>query len=171
MLLKYSFEYSCKHQTLDQSGSTSTHLKRVVQHHTGPQRKPAAIDGPHDPVDQVRTVLKHVGPHEVEQVRERVLAAQPSNAQGQVLHDCSCCLPVHQVTVCQRILHEQQSSTTCVTLSRKHETAQHQLGGKLKQHRVHDPSLKTLFQLCSLANRLCDSTATRCCVHCCLILA
>lgn len=80
------------------------YLQRVVQHHTRPQRQPAAVNGPHHAVDEVGAVLKHVGPQEVEQVCQRVLTAQASNTQRQVLHHCGGSLAVHQVTVSQRIL-------------------------------------------------------------------
>ena len=77
-----------------------------MQHDAGPQRHPAAVNGPHHTIDEVRAVLKHVGPHVVEQVGECVLTAQPCDAKSQVLHHSSSSLPVHQVTVSQGILQD-----------------------------------------------------------------
>lgn len=59
------------------SSAWRAHLQGVAHDDGGAQRKATAVNGAHHCVHQVRRRLEDVGPHEVQQVHQRVLAAQP----------------------------------------------------------------------------------------------
>ena len=79
-------------------------LKRVAEEHAGAERDAHRLDGLHDRADDVRRRLEAVRPDEVHEVHHRVLAAEASNAEGEVLDDDAGCLAMDEVAVREGVL-------------------------------------------------------------------
>ena len=74
-----------------------TYGEGVVQEEGGPEREAHALDCEDERLDAVRRVLEEVGPRQVEQVLERVLAAEAEHAERHLSCAGERDLPVHQV--------------------------------------------------------------------------
>ena len=81
-------------------------LNAVLQQPGGTEGHPDALHGGHDRLYDVGTGLEYVGPHEVQDVVEHVLAAEPVHAQGHVPDGRRGNLPVDQVALHQRVFEE-----------------------------------------------------------------
>ena len=79
-------------------------LENVAQEDARAERDAHGLDGFHDGANDVRRSLEAVRPDEVHEVQHRVFAPEPRNAEREVLHDRTRRLPVHEVTVRQRVL-------------------------------------------------------------------
>mmetsp|Transcript_9557 Transcript_9557/g.28759 ORF Transcript_9557/g.28759 Transcript_9557/m.28759 type:complete len:603 (-) Transcript_9557:2583-4391(-) len=83
-------------------------LQGVAQDDGGAKCKSAAVNGAIDGIDYVGAGLKDIGPHVVEQVHQRILAPQPCDTEGHVLHHGGGGLAVHQVAVHEGVLQQRR---------------------------------------------------------------
>ena len=83
-------------------------LECVVEELDGPDGAAEALDGAHERLDDVRRGLEYVRPHVVEQMGERVLAAEAVDAHGHVADGGHGRLAMHQVAVHERVLEERR---------------------------------------------------------------
>mmetsp|Transcript_21279 Transcript_21279/g.52407 ORF Transcript_21279/g.52407 Transcript_21279/m.52407 type:complete len:375 (-) Transcript_21279:2187-3311(-) len=90
----------------DLAGGVEEALDDVLEDTGGTEGQAHGLDGLEHRVDDVGRGLENVGPHEVEEVRQRILATKPEHPEGQVLDDGRSRLPVHQVAVHQGVLQE-----------------------------------------------------------------
>mmetsp|Transcript_36314 Transcript_36314/g.56744 ORF Transcript_36314/g.56744 Transcript_36314/m.56744 type:complete len:230 (-) Transcript_36314:236-925(-) len=78
----------------------------MLQHPSSSKADTHGLDRLHHSVDDVRRLLKHVGPNEVHQMLQRIFTAQPSHPQCHVLHHSAGSLPMNQITVHQCVLKQ-----------------------------------------------------------------
>ena len=68
--------------------------------------------------------LKDVGPHEIQQVQQRILVAETDHTQRHVLDSGAGSLPMHNVAVHQRVLQQRRNSIDVVLA---HFSAHHKI--------------------------------------------
>mmetsp|Transcript_21899 Transcript_21899/g.37842 ORF Transcript_21899/g.37842 Transcript_21899/m.37842 type:complete len:241 (-) Transcript_21899:503-1225(-) len=89
-------------------------LHHVLEQLRGAERHDHGLHGLHACVDHVRALFEQVGPHEVQQVEQRILTAQTDRAEGDVLHRGTRCLAMHHVSVHQRVLQQRRDGVDIV---------------------------------------------------------
>ena len=86
----------------------------IIHHGPGADRKPNRINGLNNAVDDVRARLEEVGVQQVEEMEHGVLAAEPHDAEGDVLDDACGCLAVHLVAVDEGVFQERGNGVDVV---------------------------------------------------------